>query len=92
MTEIFKVKTGIAQELMKGVFEFTDVPYNLRNLSKCNRSRMASKRHLQNYGPKLWGKIPTGMRENILKNLKSELKVGFPKSVFARYVNCPLNM
>ena len=33
MTEIFKVKTGIALELMKGVFEFTDVPYNLRN--KC---------------------------------------------------------
>ena len=38
MTEIFKVKTGIAPELMKGVFEFTDVPYNLRNQSKCNRS------------------------------------------------------
>ena len=37
MTKIFK-KTGIAPELMKGVFEFTDVPYNLRNQSKCNRS------------------------------------------------------
>ena len=33
MTEIFKIKTGIATELMKGVFEFTDVPYNLRNQS-----------------------------------------------------------
>ena len=31
MTDIFKVKTGIAPELMKGVFGFTDVPYNLRN-------------------------------------------------------------
>ena len=50
MTEIFKAKTGIAQELMKGVFEFTDVPYNLRNLSKCNRSRMAS------VTSKLWSK------------------------------------
>ena len=28
MIEIFKVKTGIAPELMKGVFEFADVPYN----------------------------------------------------------------
>ena len=26
MTEIFKVKTGIAIELMKDVFEFADVP------------------------------------------------------------------
>ena len=31
MTKILKVKTGIAPELMKGVFEFADVPYNLRN-------------------------------------------------------------
>ena len=29
MTDIFKVKTGIALELMKGVFKFTDVPYTL---------------------------------------------------------------
>ena len=33
MTGIFKVKTGIALELMKGVFEFTDVPCNLMNQS-----------------------------------------------------------
>ena len=38
MTDIFKVKTGIAPELMKGVFEFADVPYNLGNHSKCSRS------------------------------------------------------
>ena len=31
MTEILKVKTGIAPELMKSVSEFADVPYNLRN-------------------------------------------------------------
>ena len=29
MTDIFKVKTGIALELMKGVFKFTDVPCTL---------------------------------------------------------------
>ena len=38
ITEIFNVKTGIAPELMKGVFEFADVPYNLGNHSKCSRS------------------------------------------------------
>ena len=30
MTEIFKVKNGIASELMKGVFESAVVPYNMR--------------------------------------------------------------
>ena len=29
MIEIFKVKTGIAPELIKRVFEFADVRYNL---------------------------------------------------------------
>ena len=38
MTEIFKVKTGIAPELMKRVFEFADVAFNPKNQSKCNRS------------------------------------------------------
>ena len=38
MTEIFKVKSGIAPELMKGTSEFANVPHNLRNQSKCNRS------------------------------------------------------
>ena len=34
MTEIFKVKTGIVTQLMKSVFEFADVPNNLRNQSE----------------------------------------------------------
>ena len=38
MTEISKVKTGIAPKLMKGVFEFAYLPYNLRNQSKCSRN------------------------------------------------------
>ena len=38
MTEIFKVKTRKAPELMKDDFEFADVLYNLRNQSKCSRS------------------------------------------------------
>ena len=36
MTEIFKVKIRIAPELIKGVFEFTDVPYNQKNQCTCN--------------------------------------------------------
>ena len=34
MTEIFKVKTRIVPQLMKSVFEFADVPNNLRNQSE----------------------------------------------------------
>ena len=60
MTEIFKVKTGIAPELMKGVFEFIGVTYILRNQSECNRSIPCIERYgiewhlhipiVQNYG------------------------------------------
>ena len=51
MTEMFKVKAEIAPEFMKGIFEFDNVPYNLRNQSKCNRSipstkSIALKQHL----------------------------------------------
>ena len=38
MTEIFKIKTGIAPERLKEVFEFTDASYNLRNQSKFNHN------------------------------------------------------
>ena len=81
---------------MEDVFEFADAPYNLRNQSKCSRSLpytyalrgMALKRHL------LWVyKVPTEIIiPNLLRNLKHELRVEFPKTVLARYVNCSLNI
>ena len=76
MTEIFKVKTGIIPELMKGVFEFTNLSYNLRNQSKCNRSIPCTKRYgietAPSIGPKLWDKCRTEI--NNLKSLE-EFKV-----------------
>ena len=45
MTNIFKVKTGIAPELMKDVFEFVYTSYNVRNQSKCNRSIPCTERY-----------------------------------------------
>ena len=63
MTKTFKVKTEIVPELMKGVFEFADVPYNLRNQSKCNRSIPCTKRYgietTSSIGPKLYNKVLT---------------------------------
>ena len=63
MTEIFRVKTGIVAELMKGVFEFLDVPYNLRNQCKCSRSIPCTERYgtetPSSIGLKLWDNVPT---------------------------------
>ena len=57
ITEIFKVKTGIAPELMKNVFEFADVHYNRTNQSTCNRSISCTERYdietASSIGPKL---------------------------------------
>ena len=68
MTEIFNVKTGIGPELMKGVFEFADVPYNLRNKSECNHRISCSERHgiktPSSIGPKLWDKILTEIQNS----------------------------
>ena len=67
MTEIFKVKTGIAPELMKGVFESADVPYNLRNQSKWSRSIPCTERFgmatAHSIGLKLWDKVPTEIKK-----------------------------
>ena len=97
MIDIFKVKTGIAPELMKGVFEFADVPYNLRNQSRCSPSIPCTEKYgietaspiVQDYGTKFQQKLKT---PNLLSNLKYKLRVGFPKTVHSRYVNCSLNM
>ena len=57
MTEIFRAKTRIAPELMKQVFEFIDITYNLRNRSKCNRIISCTERYdietTSSIGPKL---------------------------------------
>ena len=51
---------------MKGVFEFTDVPYNLRNQSKCNRSMPCTK----------WYGIETAssINPNVLEEFKVRIK------------------
>ena len=70
MTEIFKVETGIAPELMKGAFEFTDAPSNLRNQSKCNRSIACIERYsietASSMGQKLWDKVPTEINKFLI--------------------------
>ena len=97
MTEIFKVKTRIASELMNRVFEFADVPYNLRSHSKCNHSIPCTERYsietASFVGLKLWGKVPTEIKTSkSLEEFKAQIKSWVPKNYPARYVNCQINM
>ena len=101
MTEIFKVKTGIALELMKVVFEFTDVPYNLRNKCKCSHRIPCTGRYgietASSTGPKLWEKVSTEIKNSkYLDEFKARIKGWVLKNcpckiciviVLARYVN-----
>ena len=87
MAEIFKVKTGIAPELMKVDFEFTDVPYNLNNQSKCNHNIPCTERYgleiAFSIGPKLWDKVPREIKDSkSLEEFKVLIKSCIPK-------NCP---
>ena len=79
MTEILKFKTGIAPELMKRVFKFDDVPYNLRNQSKCSRSIPYTEKNGiemgSSIGPKLWEKVPTKIKNyKSLEEFKAQIK------------------
>ena len=79
MTEVFKVKTDIASELMKGLFEFTDVPYNPRNQSKFNLSIPCAERYgiqtTSSIVPKLWAKFPTEIKDSkSLEEFKVQIK------------------
>ena len=94
MTEIFKVKTGIVPELMKGVFEFNDVPYNLKNQSKCNRSIPCTERYgiemASSIGPKLWEKSPTEIKNSkSLEEFKVRIifmRTSFFKNIFNGFI------
>ena len=67
VTEIFKVKNGLAPEIMKEVFEFQHPPYTLRTESnhfkrnnvKTTNYGIQSIRYL---GPKLWDLVPNDMK------------------------------
>ena len=87
MTEIFKVKTGIVSELMKDVFEFDVVPYNVRNHSKYRHNIPCPERYAietaSSIGPKLWDKVPTEIKNSkSLEEFKARIKSCVPK-------NCP---
>ena len=86
VTEIYKVKNGIAPEIMKDIFELQNPSYNLR--SSCNHFRreniktvhygLQSVRYL---GPKIWELVPNNIKySNSLSNFKKLSKSWKPEA------------
>ena len=86
VTEIYKVKNGIALEIMKDIFELQNPSYNLR--STCNQFRreniktvhygLQSVRYL---GPKIWELVPNNIKySNSLSKFKKLIKSWKPEA------------
>ena len=86
MTEIYKVKNGIAPDIMNNIFELQNPSYNLR--SSCNRFRrenvktvrygIQSVRYL---GPKIWELVPNNIKySNSLCKFKILIKSWKPEA------------
>ena len=68
MTGIFKVKIKIAPQLIKDIFQFVDLPYNMRNWSKYTCSIACTERYsietASFIGPKLWSSDSTEIKKS----------------------------
>ena len=85
VTEIYKVKNGIAPETMKDIFKLQNTSYNLR--SSCNQFRrdniktihygLQSVRYL---GPNIWEIVPNNTKYcNSLRKFKKLIKSWKPE-------------
>ena len=94
-TEIFKVESSLAPEIMTEVFEIKEPHYNLRSEAshfkrenvKSTHYGIQSVRHL---GPKIWNIVPQNIREsNSLNEFKSLIKFWKPDTCPCRICkNC----
>ena len=86
VTEIYKIKNGIAPDIMKDIFELQNPSYNLR--SSCNQFRreniktvhygLQSVRYL---GPKIWELVPNNIKySNSLSKFKKLIKSWKPEA------------
>ena len=67
VTEIYKVRNGIAPEIMRDIFELRYPLYNLR--SSCNQFRRENIKtvhyglqSVRNLGPKIWELVPNNIK------------------------------
>ena len=89
-TEIFKVKLGLAPEIMKKIFPIIENPYDLRNETKF-RLRNA---HTVRYGieitsfvaPRIWSSIARSYKEcSPVNEFKAKIKFLYPENYPSRH-------
>ena len=82
LTEIFKIKSGAAPEIMAEIFKFKDHSYDLRKINCLQRRILKSCKYgsetVSNLGPKLWN-IPKNIKKaEILQEFKNKIKYWTP--------------
>ena len=77
LTEIFKVKSGAAPEIMTEIFKFKDHSYDLRKNNCLERRIIKSCKYgsetVSNLGAKPWDILPENIKTlNLFRNLKTK--------------------
>ena len=90
LTEIFKVKSGAAPEIMTEIFKFKDHSYDLRKNNCLERRIIKSCKYgsetVSNLGAKLWDILPENIKKaESLQEFKKKTKFWIPS-------NCPCKL
>ena len=88
--EIFKVKLGIAPDIMKNVFPIIENPYDLRNETKFKSRNVNTVRYgietASFVAPRIWSSIPRSYKEcSSVNEFKAKIKCWHPE-------NCPCKL
>ena len=84
--EIFKVKNNLSPEIMKQVFDFQELYYNLRSeISQFRRENIKTthygKQSVKFLGPNIWAMVPQNIKNcKSLQEFKKLIKVWKPKA------------
>ena len=88
--EIFKVKLGLAPEIMKNIFPIIENPYDLRSETKFKSRNVHTVRHgietASFVAPKIWSSIPRSYKEcSCLNEFKQKSNLGTQRTVHANF-------
>ena len=88
--QIFKVKLGIAPDIMKNVSPIIENPYNLRNETKFKSRNVKTVRYgietASFVAPRIWSSIPRNCKEcSSVNEFKAKIKFWYPE-------NCPCKL
>ena len=95
-TEIFKWKLGESPEIMNGIFELNNQPYNLRNKTELKRRCVKTVHYgtetISFLSPKIWNIIPKELKEitsvlKFRKEIKKWKPTGCPCRLYKTYIN-----